>query len=150
MVDKEIVLTVHGLKKLEDELELLKTVKRKEIAERIKQSIAFGDISENSEYDEAKNDQAQIEDRIKKLEDTLNTSDSDVFTSRQETDILVQQNKLYYGKYLSVIQKYDEVLDILNQIDLLKAEFSQEDNAMYMETIAECKKNISISLLDMP
>lgn len=88
----------------------------------------------------------QYEDRIKKLEDTLNTSDSDVFASRQETDILVQQNKLYYGKYLSVIQKYDEALDILNQIDLLKAEFSQEDNAMYMETIAECKKNISISL----
>ena len=71
MVDKEIVLTVHGLKKLEDELEMLKTVKRKEIAERIKQSIAFGDISENSEYDEAKNEQAQVEDRISKLEAML-------------------------------------------------------------------------------
>lgn len=71
MVDKEVVLTVHGLKKLEDELEMLKTVKRKEIAERIKQSIAFGDISENSEYDEAKNEQAQVEDRISKLEAML-------------------------------------------------------------------------------
>ncbi|HZJ76657.1 MAG TPA: transcription elongation factor GreA [Oscillospiraceae bacterium] len=71
MVDREIVLTVDGLKKLENELEMLRTVKRKEIAERIKQSIAFGDISENSEYDEAKNEQAQVEDRIKKLEAML-------------------------------------------------------------------------------
>lgn len=52
-------------------MEMLKTVKRKEIVERIKQSIAFGDISENSEYDEAKNEQAQVEDRINKLEAML-------------------------------------------------------------------------------
>lgn len=71
MVDKEVVLTVQGLKKLEDELELLKTVRRKEVAERIKQAIAFGDISENSEYDEAKNEQAQVEDRINRLETML-------------------------------------------------------------------------------
>lgn len=71
MADREVVLTVQGLKKLEDELELLKTVRRKEIAERIKQAIAFGDISENSEYDEAKNEQAQVEDRINRLETML-------------------------------------------------------------------------------
>lgn len=71
MADREVVLTAQGLKKLEDELELLKTVKRKEIAERIKQAIAFGDISENSEYDEAKNEQAQVEDRINRLETML-------------------------------------------------------------------------------
>ncbi len=71
MADKEIVLTAQGLKKLEDELELLKTVRRKEVAERIKQAIAFGDISENSEYDEAKNEQAQVEERINKLENML-------------------------------------------------------------------------------
>lgn len=53
MVQKEVVLTLAGLEKLEEELEILKTKKRREIAERIKQAIAFGDIAENSEYDEA-------------------------------------------------------------------------------------------------
>ncbi|SDK88135.1 transcription elongation factor GreA [Natronincola ferrireducens] len=71
MTDKEVVLTAKGLKKIEDELEHLKTVRRKEVAERIKQAIAFGDISENSEYDEAKNEQAQVEERIMKLEGML-------------------------------------------------------------------------------
>ena len=71
MVGRDIVLTMKGLKKIEDELEYLKTVRRKEVAERIKQAIAFGDISENSEYDEAKNEQAQVEERIMKLENTL-------------------------------------------------------------------------------
>ncbi|MBM7615995.1 transcription elongation factor GreA [Alkaliphilus hydrothermalis] len=70
-MEKEVVLTVNGLKKIEDELEQLKTVRRKEVAERIKQAIAFGDISENSEYDEAKNEQAQMEERILKLESML-------------------------------------------------------------------------------
>lgn len=71
MVDKEVVLTPQGLKKLEDELEMLKTVKRKEIAEKIKLAISFGDLSENSEYDEAKNEQGQVEERINKLENML-------------------------------------------------------------------------------
>ena len=68
---KEILLTEEGFKKSEDELELLKTVRRKEVAERIKVAISFGDISENSEYDEAKNEQAQLEERILKLENIL-------------------------------------------------------------------------------
>jgi len=71
MLDRDVVLTMNGLKKIEEELELLKTVRRKEVAERIKQAIAFGDISENSEYDEAKNEQAQLEERILKLESML-------------------------------------------------------------------------------
>jgi len=71
MAKKEIVLTQGGLKKLEEELEFLKTVKRREIAARIKQAIDFGDISENSEYDEAKNEQAFVEGRIAALEEKL-------------------------------------------------------------------------------
>lgn len=74
MMDRDVVLTVNGLKKIEEELEQLKTVRRKEVAERIKQAIAFGDISENSEYDEAKNEQAQVEERILKLESMLKKS----------------------------------------------------------------------------
>lgn len=71
MSAKEVVLTYEGLKKLEDELQYLKSVKRLEMAERIKQALSFGDISENSEYDEAKNDQAQMEGRIVQLENML-------------------------------------------------------------------------------
>ena len=65
---KEILLTQEGYQKLEDELEILKTVRRREVADRIKVAISFGDISENAEYDEAKNEQAQVEERIIKLE----------------------------------------------------------------------------------
>lgn len=71
MIEKEVFLTAEGLEKIENELDELKTVKRREVAERIKQALAFGDISENSEYDEAKNEQAQLEERIIKLESTL-------------------------------------------------------------------------------
>jgi len=71
MAEKEVFLTEDGLRKIEDELDNLKTVRRKEVAERIKQALAFGDISENSEYDEAKNEQAWVEERIAKLERTL-------------------------------------------------------------------------------
>ncbi len=71
MPEKETLLTYEGLKKLEEELEYLKTEKRKEIAERIKVALGFGDLSENSEYDEAKNEQAQVEMRIIDLENKL-------------------------------------------------------------------------------
>ncbi|MFI3211050.1 MAG: transcription elongation factor GreA [Peptostreptococcaceae bacterium] len=68
---KEILLTQEGYQKLEDELELLRTVRRREVADRIKVAISFGDISENAEYDEAKNEQAQVEERILKLESMI-------------------------------------------------------------------------------
>jgi transcription elongation factor GreA len=71
MREKEVILTVAGLKKLEDELEKLKTVKRREVAGRIKQAIEFGDITESSEYEDAKNEQAFIEGRILTLEKML-------------------------------------------------------------------------------
>ncbi|MDI3534361.1 MAG: transcription elongation factor GreA [Thermosediminibacterales bacterium] len=71
MINKEVILTPEGLKKLESELEYLKTVKRREIASRIKQAIEFGDISENSEYEEAKNEQAFIEGKIVTLQKML-------------------------------------------------------------------------------
>ena len=68
---KQILLTDEGLKKYENELEYLKTVRRKEIAEKIKVALSFGDLSENSEYDEAKNDQAKVEARIAEIEAML-------------------------------------------------------------------------------
>lgn len=71
MSEKEVLLTQEGLKKLEEELENLKSVKRREVAERIKVAIGYGDISENSEYEDAKNEQAFIEGRIITLEKML-------------------------------------------------------------------------------
>ena len=71
MTNRETVLTPDGVIKLEQELQHLKTVRRREVAARIKQAIAFGDLSENSEYDEAKNEQAFIEGRIVTLENML-------------------------------------------------------------------------------
>jgi len=86
MSEKEVILTRQGLQKLEDELEILKSVKRKEVAERIKQAIEFGDISESSEYEDAKNEQAFIEGRIMSLEKTLRNArlieDDDIQTDR--------------------------------------------------------------------
>ncbi|MCC0740627.1 transcription elongation factor GreA [Clostridioides sp. ZZV14-5902] len=69
--NKEFLLTQEGYDKLEEELENLKVVKRKEVAERIKVAISFGDLSENAEYDEAKKEQAQVEERILKLENMV-------------------------------------------------------------------------------
>ena len=68
---KEVILTPEGVKKLEDRLESLRSVRRKEVAERIQTAISFGDLSENAEYDEAKNEQAFVEGEILKIESML-------------------------------------------------------------------------------
>ena len=67
-------MTAEGLIKLEDELNNLRTVRRQEVAERLKVAISYGDISENSEYDDAKSEQAFIEGRILELEQMINTA----------------------------------------------------------------------------
>ena len=74
MATKETILTAEGLKKLEDELDNLRSVRRQEVAERLKVAISYGDISENSEYDDAKSEQAFIEGRILELEQMINTA----------------------------------------------------------------------------
>ena len=71
---KDVILTPEGLQKLKDELELLSTDKRREVAERIKEAREFGDITENAEYDDAKNEQAMLEARIALLEDKLRSA----------------------------------------------------------------------------
>ena len=74
MTEKETILTAEGLKKLEVRLEELRSVKRLEVAERIKQAISYGDISENSEYEDAKNEQAFVEGEIISLEKMIRTA----------------------------------------------------------------------------
>ncbi|SRR5690554_5185161 len=84
--DKEVVLTIDGLNKLEKELEYLRTVRRREVAQRIKQAVEFGDITDNSEYEDAKNEQGFIEGRILTIEKMLRNArvldDSDVLTDQ--------------------------------------------------------------------
>lgn len=91
---KEILLTQDGKAKLEQELDELKTVKRKEIAEKIKVALSFGDLSENSEYDEAKNEQAIIEAKIKSLEMQLQNAriidDSEIDTQSVSIGVFVK------------------------------------------------------------
>ena len=91
---KKFLMTYAGVKKLEDELEVLKTVKRKEITEKIKVALGYGDLSENSEYDEAKNDQAFTEGRILQLENMLKNAsvvdESDITTDKVSVGSIVK------------------------------------------------------------
>ncbi len=68
MEEKEFVFTAEGKAELEAELDTLKNVKRKEVSQKIKEARSFGDLSENAEYDEAKNEQAEVEARIQEIE----------------------------------------------------------------------------------
>jgi transcription elongation factor GreA len=83
---KEVILTEEGLKQLQDEVNYLSNVKREEVAEQIRQAREFGDISENSEYDDAKNEQALLEHRIANLQEKLRRArvikDSDIETDK--------------------------------------------------------------------
>lgn len=69
--NKAVVLSPEGLRKVQEELDYLKNVKRKEVAERLKEARSHGDLSENSEYDDARNEQAFVEGRVATLEQTL-------------------------------------------------------------------------------
>ena len=91
---KKNIMTYEGIKKLEEELEYLKTVRRKEITEKIKVALGYGDLSENSEYDEAKNDQAFNEGRIIQLENMLKNAvvvdESDIPTDKVSVGSIVK------------------------------------------------------------
>jgi len=101
MSDKETILTQDGLKKYEEELETLKSVKRREVAERIKIAIGYGDISENSEYEDAKNEQAFIEGRIITLEKMLRNAriinNDEIDTNTVSVGATVTVEDLEYG-----------------------------------------------------
>ena len=73
-MDKDVILTPEGYEKLKQQIEELETTKRREVADRIREAREFGDITENSEYDDAKNEQAMLEARIASLEDKLRSA----------------------------------------------------------------------------
>ena len=95
MAEKAYYVTEEGREALEKELDYLKVVRRKEVAEKIKVALSFGDLSENSEYDEAKNDQAILEARIADLEVMLNNAKV-IEKNEQEAD------KVHIGSNVSV------------------------------------------------
>ena len=86
-MQKDVILTPEGLEKLKQEIEYLSTTKRREVAERIKEAREFGDISENSEYDDAKNEQAMLEQRIAQLEERLRAA-TVIDASELSTDVV--------------------------------------------------------------
>ena len=102
--NKEVILSKEYLEKLEDELEYLKTIRRPEIAEKIKIARSFGDLSENADYDEAKNEQGEIESRIAKVEDMI----------RNAKNIEVDENSDEVGVGNTVTvhdEEFDETMD---------------------------------------
>ena len=103
MEEKEVLLTKEGYDKLEQELDYLKTTKRAEIAERIKVALGFGDLSENSEYDEAKNAQAENEGKIAELE-----------------------NKIRYAKIIDESEIDTKTVQVGNIVTLYDEEFDEE------------------------
>ena len=103
MEEKEVLLTKEGFEKLEQELEYLRTTKRTEIAERIKVALGFGDLSENSEYDEAKNAQADNENKIVELE-----------------------NKVRYAKIIDESEIKKKTVQVGNTVKMLDMEFNEE------------------------
>ncbi len=105
MENKQIMLTDEGLLKLEQELEMLKTQKRQEVAEKIKIARGFGDLSENSEYDAAKEEQAQVEARIVHLENMLKNAK---VIDQDDIDL----NKVSIGTRVKVYDlEFDEELE---------------------------------------
>lgn len=103
MEEKEILITQEGYDNLEKELEYLKTEKRTEIAERIKVALGFGDLSENSEYDEAKNAQASNEIKIAELE-----------------------NKIRYARIIDESEIDTKTVQVGNKVKILDIEYNEE------------------------
>lgn len=102
MAGKQILLTSEGLVELENELEQLKTVKRKEVSAKIKVALSFGDLSENSEYDEAKNEQAMVESRVLEIEQMLKNAvvldDDEITTDKVSVGSKVTVKHVKLGK----------------------------------------------------
>ena len=103
MEEKEVILTQEGYNNLEKELNFLKTEKRADIADRIKVALGFGDLSENSEYDEAKNAQAANETKIAELEE-----------------------KIKYAKIIDESEIDTEVVQVGNIVKVLDMEYNEE------------------------
>jgi len=117
----EILMTQEGFDQLKKELEELKSVKRREISEKIRVARGFGDLSENSEYDEAKNDQAVVESRIQQLEDQLKNA-----------------------KILDVGQLSTNTISVGTKVKILDMEFNEE---MHYRIVSSVESNQSMETI---
>lgn len=122
MANKPMVLTADGLKKMTDELDYLKNIKRVEVKEAIAVARSFGDLSENSEYDEAKNEQAKVESRINELEEIL------------KNVVVINENELS-----------DDTVNLGMTVKVYDEEFDEEDeyNIVGTNEADPLKNNIS-------
>ena len=125
MNGKEVLLTPEGLKKLEGELELLKTVKRREVAQRIKEALEFGEITVSSEYDDAKNEQAFIEGRIITLEKMLRNAKIIVQDDGQEDGVITLGRKVVL-RDLQTSEEYEYQIVGSAEADPIEAKISNE------------------------
>ena len=120
----ELLLTKDGLEKLENELSHLRTVKRKEIAARIKEAISFGDITDNSEYEDAKNEQAFIEGRIITLEKMLRRAR--ILEKNDNDDCLVSLGSVVKLKNIDLDQNYEYTIVSTAETDPTENKISNE------------------------
>ena len=139
MGEKEFILTQEGYDNLEKELERLKTIERYEIAERIRVALGFGDLSENSEYDEAKNAQAQNEIKIAELEEKIKYAK---IIDESEVDLEVVQ----VGNIVKVLDmEFDEEIEYTivgsTEVDLTQNKISNE-SPLGMALIGKRKKDV--------
>lgn len=129
--EKVVKITAEGKLKMEQELLDLRTVKRKEIAEKIKVARSYGDLSENSEYDEAKNEQAMIEAKIAELEQTLKIA---VVIDENSAD--ASNDKIRHGSVVKLIftdTKEEKTVEIVNSYDVVNTSRDQSDVLMVSE-----------------
>ena len=137
-MDKKNILTYEGLKKLEDELEYLKVVRRKEVSQKIKEAREQGDLSENAEYDAAKDEQRDIEARIEEIEKILKNSE---VVLEEEAD----SDKVSIGCKVKILDcEYDEELEYKivgsTEANSLKGKISNESpvgRALIGKTVGE-------------
>ena len=140
--DKVVKITAEGKLKMEQELLDLRTVKRKEIAEKIKVARSYGDLSENSEYDEAKNEQAMIEAKIAELEQTLkiavvideNGADASNDKIRHGSVVKIQFTDTKEQKLVEIVSSYDVVNTTRETSDALMV---SEDSPIGMQLIGK-------------
>lgn len=140
--EKVVKLTAEGKRKMEEELLDLRTVQRKEIAEKIKVARSYGDLSENSEYDEAKNEQAMIEAKIAELEQTLK-----IAVIIDDSAVDTASDKIRHGsvvKLLFMDTKEEKIVEIGNSYDVvntnrsdIKYPFVSEDSPIGMQIVGK-------------
>ncbi|MCX8033149.1 MAG: transcription elongation factor GreA [Thermoleophilia bacterium] len=115
MSRKEVVLTEEGLRRLQEEVNYLSTVKRQEVAERIRASREFGDITENAEYDAAKNEQALLEHRISLLQEKLRRA-------RVIRDSEIDTEKVSIGSTVTLLDKDSDQVKIFTVVGSAEAD----------------------------